>query len=209
MESVAQFPTAKSRLVRPRRENILTVFALENEAQGQFAGWNAAYVGVGKINAAYGLMRQLADWRALHGRNPELVLNLGSAGSPFFKAGSLVNCTTFYQRDMDVTPLGFAPHQTPFDDTPVPLHYGARYADFPDAICGSGDHFVDDPGDHPWQVMDMEAFALALICQRENIPFGCLKFISDGADGNAANDWEKALKQGAILLREAVSGLFA
>lgn len=35
----------------------------------------------------------------------------------------------------------------------------------------------------------MEAYALALIAKKENIPFLCLKYISDGANGDAADDW--------------------
>ncbi len=184
-------------------KNILIVFALESESRGQFVDFPVCYTGVGKINAAYGLMRALNDWRAKSGANPGLILNLGSAGSPVFKTGSIVNCTSFIERDMDVTPLGFAPYQAPFDTTPSPLVYGNRYMDYPEACCGTGDHFVDDAGDHPWQVMDMEAYALAKICAAEGIPFGCLKFISDGADGKAAEVWEQALDQGARLLRAA------
>ncbi|TAH32798.1 MAG: nucleosidase [Alphaproteobacteria bacterium] len=188
-------------------KNILIVFALESEARGLFSHFPVCYTGVGKINATYGLMRALNDWRRKMGANPELILNLGSAGSPVFKAGSIINCTSFIERDMDVTPLGFAPFQAPFDETPSPLVYGNRYADYPEAVCGTGDHFVDDAGTHPWQVMDMEAFALAKFCHRENIPFGCLKFISDGADGQAAEVWEQALDQGAKLLRQAFDNL--
>lgn len=184
-------------------DEVLVVFALENEARGQFASVNLCYTGVGKVNAAYGLMRGLEDWRFERQNRPALVLNLGSAGSPVFSATSLVNCTHFIQRDMDVTPLGFAPFQTPFDDTPVPLPSGVVFDSLPTATCGSGDTFVTDGRDRPWQVMDMEAFALAHVCAREEIPFGCIKFISDGADGKAASNWEQSLAKGAHLLRQA------
>ena len=184
-------------------DEIMVVFALENEACGRFQGVNLCFTGVGKVNAAYGLMRGLEDWRYERQRPPALVVNLGSAGSTSHRAGTVVNCTQFIQRDMDVTPLGFKPYQTPFDDTPVPLAGGAQIPGLPQACCGSGDSFVTDGQVQAWQVMDMEAYALARICNREKLRFCCLKFITDGADGKAAADWEQALMNGAIKLREA------
>jgi len=35
----------------------------------------------------------------------------------------------------------------------------------------------------------MEAYVLALIARDENIPFVCLKYISDDAGSDAADDW--------------------
>jgi adenosylhomocysteine nucleosidase len=40
-----------------------------------------------------------------------------------------------------------------------------------------------------YNVVDMEAYSLAMIAKKENIPFLCLKYISDGADEDAADDW--------------------
>ncbi|MEP6594919.1 MAG: hypothetical protein ABJA71_03185 [Ginsengibacter sp.] len=56
-------------------------------------------------------------------------------------------------------------------------------------ICGSGDTFEMNRFCNDYKVIDMEAYALALISLKENIPFLCLKYISDGADGLAADDW--------------------
>lgn len=186
---------------------VLIVFALENEACGQFDDSNLCYTGVGKVNAAYGLMRGLEDWRFEHKNRPSLVLNLGSAGSTVYSAATLTNCTKFIQRDMDVTPLGFKLYQTPFDPTPIPLENGISFDGLTPSCCGSGDSFVTDGQVQTWQVMDMEAFALARICNREKIPFGCVKFISDGADGKAAENWEQSLADGAQKLRQAYDSI--
>ncbi|WP_262250199.1 phosphorylase family protein [Parapedobacter soli] len=48
-----------------------------------------------------------------------------------------------------------------------------------------------------YNVVDMEAYALAVVAMKENIPFLCLKYISDGADGNAAADWTVQVHQAA------------
>lgn len=181
----------------------LIVMALEQEAQGQFAGLPVMFTGVGKVNAAY----QLAKAIAMH--NPSHIYNLGSAGSTVFMAGTLVHCTEFVQRDMDVTPLGFARYQTPFDvgDSASKLVYGKQYAHLPAGICGTGDSFHTDGAVEDFNVMDMEAYALAKICQAESIPFSCIKFITDGADGQAATDWGNALQQAAMGLRAAFDQL--
>lgn len=187
-------------------QEILTVFALEPEAQGLFDDLLPVYCGVGKVNAAYHLLQSLQRFRAQHGQKPKLVLNLGSAGSHFFKRGAVVNCTGFIQRDFDVTALGCAPYTTPFDATPALLKNGLRYAALPEGVCGSGDQFVTTVAEAPWNVIDMEAFALAKVCHHEQVPFACLKYITDGADGHAPTAWQDGLKATAAALRAAVDG---
>ena len=53
-----------------------------------------------------------------------------------------------------------------------------------------------------YNVIEMEAFALAKVCKEEKLPFLCLKYISDGADGNAVDDWSTEVKKAAQKLRE-------
>ena len=48
---------------------------------------------------------------------PKLVINYGT-GSRKIKKKTLVDCTKFIQRDMDVTGLGFMRGETPFEDNP-------------------------------------------------------------------------------------------
>ena len=50
--------------------------------------------------------------------------------------------------------------------------------------------------------IEMEAFALAKVSKEENIPFLCLKYISDGADGGAAEDWVEQVKFAASAFRD-------
>lgn len=177
-------------------EKALFVFALESEAAGEFDGFNKLICGIGKVNAAYQLTKAIYDKR------PGLIVNLGSAGSSFFDQGAVVCCTQFVQRDMDVRALGYQPYQTPFAEHPVILEYGTSLGFLPKAVCGTGDNF--EMGHHAtvYNVVDMEAFALALVAKRENIPFLCLKYISDGADGAAAADWSKQVHLAANAYRK-------
>jgi adenosylhomocysteine nucleosidase len=183
----------------------LILFALEEEAQALFADYTVSYCGVGKLNAAYRLACALAAYQAAHDCAPPLVLNLGSAGSPRFTRGSVVNCTRFIQRDFDVTALGLPPYTTPFDAVPALLDNGMAYDGLPTGTCGSGDNFATaTPPDAAWDVVDMEAYALAKVCFLENIPFACLKYITDGADGQAATAWQDGLPATAAALLQAV-----
>jgi len=52
-----------------------------------------------------------------------------------------------------------------------------------------------------YNVIDMEAFALAKVAEQEKIDFLSLKYISDGADGNAADDWTQEVKKASIALK--------
>jgi adenosylhomocysteine nucleosidase len=42
---------------------------------------------------------------------------------------------------------------------------------------------------------------------QEEIPFLCLKYISDGADGAAATDWPETVKMASVALRNALDDI--
>lgn len=163
------------------------VFAMEQESQDVFSDYDVLHTGIGKVNASYHLTKRIAQDK------PDIIVNMGTAGSRKHKGGSIINCTRFVQRDMDVTPLGFEQWQTPFSTDPVHIEHGLRLPSLPEGVCGSGDNFDISDNAGLFDVVDMEAYALSLIAQRENIPFLCLKYISDGADDDATTDWETAL----------------
>jgi adenosylhomocysteine nucleosidase len=178
---------------------ILVVMALELESQGRFRehGVNVLYTGVGKVNATYHLTRRLAEERA-EGATP-LVLNLGTAGSRHHAPGTLLACRRFVQRDMDASGFGFPRGHTPFeDDVPAELEFPELFPELLHATCGSGDRFEAFEEALPWEVVDMEAYALAKVCWLERVPFACAKFVTDGADGSAAGDWQKNLAIAAV-----------
>jgi len=184
----------------------LLVIALRAESAGVFeaAGEPVLYCGVGKINAAIALTRALTRY-ALQGCDMPLVVNFGSAGSRVIPAGALVGCHEFVQRDMDVRGLGFALGVTPFDEAPPRLRFDPVFTHLPAAVCGSGDSFATGGIDMQCAVVDMEAYALAKVCWREKARFACAKYVTDGADHTAADDWQsnvhKAAEQFLSLLR--------
>lgn len=175
----------------------LLVFAMEEESRNVFEGYNVLHTGIGKVNAAYALMCRIARDK------PEIVINMGTAGSRKHPGGTVVNPTIFVQRDMDVTVLGFEKFKTPFSNDPVHIEYGLSIDALPQGVCGTGDNFDATDAADIFDVVDMEAYALALICQREKIPFLCLKYVSDGANDAAEKDWESALDVAAESLKSS------
>jgi len=157
------------------------------------------YTGVGKVNAAITATKLLSQ------STPRLVINAGSAGSHTLNAGQVVVATQFHQRDMDATAMGFSLGETPFEPG-VLLANGLTLDGYTHTTCYTGDSFVTSK--HPaleMSVIDMEAYAIAKVCQQLGHRFICLKFITDGADGQAANEWSAAVKMAALQLQPAIT----
>ncbi len=186
----------------------LIVMALKEEAAGLLEplGFEVVYCGVGKVNATHSLTRKLVQ-ASLQGQQFPYILNLGSAGSHTFGKSSLVAADRFIQRDMDVSGLGFALGETPFETDLPMISFPQRFAHLPHGICGSGDSFLQGAPPIPSDIIDMEAYALAKTCLRESVPFACVKYITDGADGSASEDWQTNLKHAAQAFAKLLASI--
>ena len=191
------------------KEDILIVCALEIETQGQLEDYDVLYTGVGKVNATLKLTRKFGKFGSYIPY--DLVINYGTAGSRKIKKKQLVDCTKFVQRDMDVTGLGFMRGQTPFEDK-IPIILDFDHVEFNPigrkASCGSGDNFVEDRTNYYGEVVDMEAYALAKVCHHYDINFISFKYITDGADEQSHEDWEKNLADGIVEFKKKVLSEF-
>ncbi len=148
------------------------------------------YIGVGKINATYNLLKLINRFK------PNQVINYGTAGAINKKLFGIVECTRFYQRDMDATGLlDLQLGETPFDNINEIIISDKGFS------CGSGDSFVKNKIEMDVDLVDMESYALAKVCKLENIKFRCFKYLSDNADENATNDWIENCKKGAKLFQ--------
>jgi adenosylhomocysteine nucleosidase len=186
----------------------IVVIALRIESSGVFeaAGVPVLYCGVGKVNAAIALTKELSRY-AQQGEEMPLVVNFGSAGSRCFASGTLVSCQEFVQRDMDVSGLGFALGVTPYDEAPSSLLFDPVFTHLPAAVCGSGDSFATADIEVDCAVIDMEAYALAKVCWHENARFACAKYVTDGADHAAAEDWQRNVHVAAEEFLQLFQGL--
>jgi adenosylhomocysteine nucleosidase len=150
------------------------------------------YTGVGKINATRALMEH-----ALHLKNWNYsVVNYGTAAKvcPKVEVGKLYEVTNFIQRDMDVTPLGFQNYETPWGNRNISFLTTTL-----DGIsCGTGDSFYlhGESKQTDYDIVDMEAYALASVCKSYEIPFRCFKYVSDAGD---PVEWKENASKGVDL----------
>ena len=154
------------------------------------------HIGVGKINATYNTLKLIQIYK------PKIIVNYGTAGAINTKLKGIVECTKFYQRDMDVRGLDFKLGETPFDKVKEIIISDSGYS------CGTGDSFVNQKIEMEVDVVDMEAYAIAKVCMLENIEFKCFKYISDNADENANNDWNTKLALGAEAFAKMINKKF-
>lgn len=178
-------------------QSIALIMALPNESKGLFEaeGIDVHYSGIGKVNAAF------KAFDVIQKTGCTTLINLGSAGSSTFDSHALVEVTQFVQRDMDVSPLGFAVGITPMDDDhPAEIDLDSYFQDLPKGVCGTGDSFETGTPKVPCNLVDMEGYAIAKVCKKLGVRFVSVKYITDGANDTAHLDWEENLLLGAQKL---------
>ncbi len=166
--------------------------------------------GIGKVNAALTATILIIDF------NVSAIGFTGVAGgiAPDIQVGDLVLATTTAQHDVDVTAFGYEVGQIPqqpvflatsdfhnqqilslAQDYNIPLKKGCIV---------TGDQFVQTAADK--QQLHQTFFALAVemegasvhaVCHAFNIPCVLLRGISDTANGQATDDFEKFVKASA------------
>ena len=175
---------------------ILILVALKDELDANEIGdFKVYYSGVGKVNAA------IKTLQVIQKHSPDLIINFGTAGSLNPRLSGLLEVGSFYQRDMNASPLGFEVGQTPFEED-IEITFGRE-----GVTCGTGDKFVTSTPTLKTDIVDMEAFAIAKVCKLKNIDFRCFKFISDNANSEAKDDWVDNVSLGAKLFIERIRSL--
>ena len=172
-------------------KDILILVALEEELpKDSLKEFHVEYTGVGKINACFRTIE------VINAYSPKLIINYGTAGSLKDNLTGLYEVSKFFQRDMDASELGFEIGETPFDNISN-ISFGN------DGLSiGTGDNFVSQQPKIITDLVDMEAYAIAKVCLLKKINFLCFKYISDNADKNAPNNWEKNISNGKISFQK-------
>ncbi len=170
------------RIGNPRGDTLI-VTALELELP-TFWGGPVLFTGVGKIRAASSLAKYLAQHPSINN-----VINYGTAGGhKGVGKNHIYPVNRFIERDFRSCSLTL-PHRD--------MIVVDSWLEGVDHLCASTqDHFVTDPtelDDVPFgkeaNVVDMESYALAYVCQQFGVQFMCYKYISDDADETAATEW--------------------
>ena len=178
------------------KENTLIAVAMKEELSlEQASGWRIVYTGIGKVNAL------ISVYGALKEDKPRNIINFGTAGSSRGDLQGLHEVTTFKQRDMDLRDIGLPLGVTLNDDiNDITL-------DRPGLSCGSGDNFVTTNQEIKTDLYDMEAYAIAKLCLKEEINFFCFKFISDEANDSAFEDWNQNVSKGGESFQKYLESL--
>lgn len=170
-----------------------------------------AKCGVGKVFSALCAQTMIMSYK------PDAVINIGVAGgiSDTLAIGDIVVADSVVQHDMDTTPigepLGFLSElglvKIPTDEK---IRNGLLKAVEKvgiNAVSGtiaSGDQFISDNAKKQFikdnfgaAACEMEGAAIGTVCCVNNVPFGVLRAISDGANSEAEMDFPTFAKMAA------------
>ena len=194
-----------SGLTRIAGHEVLFVIAAEAEyGPALRARVDAFLCGIGVVEAAVRVAARLATL-AVAGQGPDLVVSLGSAGSARLEQGAVFQVSEVSWRDIDASPLGFAPGEVPLAGLPLALPLRAPL-DVPRARLSTGSDFVTGAG---WgrigaDMVDMETYAIARACRDFDLPLLGWRGVSDGAEElTRIGEWHEALP----VIDERLAGL--
>ena len=161
-----------------------------NETKGIF------YSGLGKVNAVIKTME------IIHVHKAKKIINYGSCGALNNKVNGVVKINKIQKHAIDCSPIGYEKRLTPFDDIQEIISPNDH-----EYTCATGDYFVSDNQSINADVVDMEAYAIAKTCKISNIQFECFKYISDNADNDAPENWEKNCSKGFMIFMKQLKKL--
>ena len=141
--------------------------------------------GVGKVKSAFYLSEAISH------AQPDLVVNVGTAGTIRHRVGDIFVCRHFVDRDMQkLVELGMEYEIDSMDllsQKGYCLHWPAG------GVCNTGDTFLTELSDVSGDVVDMEAYAQALVCRAKNVHFISVKYVTDIIGQNSVKHWEDKL----------------
>ena len=151
--------------------------------------------GVGPVEAAVALTAALARLEA-QGQTPDLIVSLGSCGSPTLDHAAVYQASSVGYRDMDAGALGFEKGVTPLSDLPAVLPLPCPLPGVPTATLSTGADVVSGAAYDgiDADMVDMETWALLRAAQTFGLPLVALRGVSDGrAELKTLSDWTGTL----------------
>lgn len=148
--------------------------------------------GIGKMKSAF----YVAE--AIRQVQPDLVLNLGTAGTIHHQVGEIFTCCHFIDRDMEkLANLGV---ECEIDTSALFQSKGYFPHWTKSGICNTGDGFLTELTAVKGDVVDMEAYAQAFVCRSKEIPFIAVKYVTDVIGQNSVEQWENKLADARAAL---------
>lgn len=153
--------------------------------------------GIGKVNAAVGALTLIENF------HPMMIVNTGVAGGTGATADPARVLDVVLASEIAYHDVWCGPGTVPGEAAgcparfvcPLPMEIRSQL-NVKEGLLASGDIFVDNPDDlrrilalYPdAKAVDMESAAIAQVCYIKNVPFVCIRVVSDtpGDGGNAA-----------------------
>lgn len=156
--------------------------------------------GVGKVKSAFYLTE------AINRAQPDLVVNMGTAGTVRHRVGDIFVCRRFVDRDMQkLSALGM---ECEIDSAELLAQRGYCLHWQGEGVCNTGDSFLTELSDVTGDVVDMEAYAQALVCRAKKVPFIAVKYVTDIIGQNSVKQWEEKLADARKGLGEFFEKIF-
>lgn len=166
---------------------------------GALAGHDivACKCGIGKVNAAVGALTLIENF------HPMMIVNTGVAGGTGATADPARVLDVVLASEIAYHDVWCGPGTVPGEAAGCPARFVCplpteirSQLNVKEGLIASGDIFVDNPDDllrilalYPdAKAVDMESAAIAQVCYIKNVPFVCIRVVSDtpGDGGNAA-----------------------
>ena len=180
-------------------KSILVTFAVREESFDIQLAYShrILYTGIGKTKSAYLLTQNILE------NKPDLVLNIGTVGTFDHNIGDVFIVKEFVDRDYESVKLPGIEYKingfSLLSDLPLLLSEVQKYPNL--GTCSTGDTFVTDSQTSKVDIVDMEAYAQAYVCQQMKIPFFSVKYITDRIGSNSIKEWEDKLSDARIDLK--------
>lgn len=156
--------------------------------------------GIGKVKSTFYLTE------AINRAQPDLVVNMGTAGTVRHQVGDVFVCRCFVDRDMQkLSALGV---ECEIDSSELLAQRGYCLDWQGEGVCNTGDSFLTELSDVSGDVVDMEAYAQALVCRAKNVPFIAVKYVTDVIGQNSVKHWEEKLADARKGLGEFFEQIF-
>jgi adenosylhomocysteine nucleosidase len=180
-------------------KTIFVTYAVSEEFTPlQIADCDIVYIqtGIGKTKSATILTKNICR------RKPDLVLNIGTAGTVMHHIGDIFVVNRFIDRDFEATKLPGISFEI---DGIKLLNNNALLQNWVSAqkklgVCSTGDTFITEIADFQTDIVDMEAYAQAYVCQEFGVPFLSVKYVTDIIGKNSVAEWESKLKDAQVGL---------
>lgn len=155
--------------------------------------YTVIYTGVGKVNATMHLQAAIIE------QKPDLVINIGTAGTPCHQIGDILICNDF--RDGDIVEIESVTKRLKMA---LPSKYEAVFK--PNATVTTKDTFTYTVP-ITTDASDMESFALARVCDYYDVPFVAIKIITDIIGQTSLSKWEEQLPNARRIAQQFLSQL--